>query len=296
MKSFKPMLAATLCESDLDNLTFPLIIQPKLDGIRCCLLNGKAVSRKLKPIPNKYVRHILENFISIYPSLIDGEIILRGNKTFNEIQSAIMSEDGEPDFAYIIFDWVEDWNSDYNTRWNKKRLVLRPYIDYLNSTLIYNKEELLEWEKSILDDQYEGIILRAEKSLYKFGRSTIREQALMKFKRFQDSEAIILSSNPLLINTNANQLDNLGYTEHSSHQDGLEATEQLGSWTVRDCNKESPFYNVIFNIGSGLTELQRVRFWQLKEQQKERIIKYKYQLHGSKNKPRSPIWLGFRED
>ncbi len=296
MKDFKPMLAYGLCENELDNLQYPLILQPKLDGIRCCILNGKAVSRKLKPIPNRHVREKLETFTNSLPILLDGELVLKGDKTFNEIQSAIMSEHGEPDFNYIIFDTINDWNMSYMDRILKKQLYLRSFIQYLNSTYIYDKKDLLEWEQATLEDNFEGIILRSPSGLYKFGRSTLREQILMKFKRFSDSEAIILSSNALLSNCNNLELDELGYSKRSSAQDNLVAENKLGSWTVKDCNPESRFYNQVFNVGTGFTELQRVRFWLLQNEQKEKIIKYKYQAHGSKDKPRSPVWIGFRED
>ncbi len=295
-KMFKPMLAATLSEYDLDNLIYPLILQPKLDGLRCCLVEGKAVSRKLKPIPNKYVRKTLESNLSKNIVLFDGELVLE-NKTFNEIQSAIMSENGEPDFKYVVFDLLESWNS----LGYKDRTKVFPFpflglsfIKTLNNAIIKNKEDLLEYESYILKDGYEGIILRSFNAPYKFGRSTLKEQSLMKFKRFSDSEAIITGMTCLFINNNPLEEDNLGYAKHSSALANLTPTNQLGSLTVKDCNPESPFYNVTFHIGSGFTDYQRTEFWKKKLEGK--ILKYKYQAHGSKNKPRGPIFIGFRED
>ncbi len=297
LKSFKPMLAATLSEDDLLLLKYPLIIQQKIDGIRCCIVEGKALSRKLKPIPNNFIRNKLESSLSKNVVLFDGELIIEG-KTFNEIQSAIMSEEGEPDFKYIVFDFLEKWD---NTFGYKDRISIfpfpflgLPFIEILNSHMVNNLEELLEWEKYILQDKYEGIILRDPNSFYKFGRSTIREQSLMKFKRFSDSEAVILYSNQLQVNTNEPTLDNLGYTEHSSHKANLINSNMLGSWTVKDINVNSKFYGVTFNIGSGFNLEQRKLFW--KESQIGKIVTYKFQLHGSKNKPRIPIFLGFRKD
>lgn len=295
-KDFKPMLAATLYECNLDELKFPLIIQPKLDGIRCVVVEGKALSRKLKPIPNNFVRHKLETLLRHYPALLDGEIVV-GRDKFNEIQSLIMSEEGEPQFTYMIFDQLLNWDSaGYQARIAADFYISSPYVAYVQSAIVNNPQELLEWEQYILKDGNEGIILRALDAPYKNGRSTIKEQSLIKFKRFHDSEAIILRSEPLEVNTNCQTTDNLGYAEHSDHQAGKVKVAQLGSWSVQDCNPESPFYNKIFSIGSGFTELQRVRFWNLKHLCKGKIVKYKYLLHGAKDKPRGPIWLGFRED
>src|SRR5688572_14503491 len=115
---FKPMLAATI--KDIKELTFPLLASPKLDGIRCVILNGKAVTRNLKPIPNDFIR----NFLESHPELdgLDGELMLNdppapkkieieegeGGLDFNHVQSAVMSSDGEPDFYYAVFDYHND--------------------------------------------------------------------------------------------------------------------------------------------------------------------------------------------
>jgi len=45
----KPLLAAKL--ESLDQLRYPVLATPKLDGIRCLLWQGRAMTRKLKPIP-----------------------------------------------------------------------------------------------------------------------------------------------------------------------------------------------------------------------------------------------------
>ena len=50
----KPMLSAT-CK-DSSQLVYPVLVTPKLDGIRCLVKDTGVVSRTLKPIPNKYIR------------------------------------------------------------------------------------------------------------------------------------------------------------------------------------------------------------------------------------------------
>jgi len=296
-KYFKPMLAATLSEDDLPNLNYPLILQPKLDGIRCCIVEGKVLSRKLKPIPNKYIRNSLEYlFKSI--ALIDGELSIRG-ATFNEIQSSVMSKEGQPKFTYKVFDCLFEWNSIPYEERIKNIFYAVPHtniVEFLNHIEVSSLESLLEYEKYILKDGYEGIILRSLDAPYKFGRSTIKEQSLMKLKRFQDSEAIILSCNALLVNANPLEQDELGYAKHSSAQANLIPENKLGSFVVRDCNKDSPFYQIMFVLGSGFDNEQRIEFWKNKDKLIGKIVRYKYQLLGSKNKPRIPIFLNFRLD
>ena len=51
---FKPMLAATV--ADRSKLRFPYLASPKLDGIRCLVLNGEVLSRSFKPIRNRFIQ------------------------------------------------------------------------------------------------------------------------------------------------------------------------------------------------------------------------------------------------
>jgi len=41
---------------DLDTLPYPVYVTPKLDGIRVLFKDGVALSRTLKPIPNKSIQ------------------------------------------------------------------------------------------------------------------------------------------------------------------------------------------------------------------------------------------------
>lgn len=297
--NLRPMLAQKIEENNLDFLHYPIYLQIKLDGIRCLVLEGKAVSRTLKAIPNKYVKSRLEDIFKMAPFLIDGELILRNKiSTFNEIQSAIMSEEGCPDFLYVIFDClIRDIFTSYEERLKNIDTVIpinNFRIEKLGFIKCYNKGEILMYEKKFLYEGHEGIILRSPAGHYKFGRSTLKEEYLLKMKRFEDSEAEILDSFALERNSNEAELDERGYTKRSSKQDGLEIEETLGSWKVKDCNEESPFFGEVFHIGSGFTQQQRDEYWRNRKNGK--IIKYKYQAFGSKNLPRTPIFLGFSYD
>ena len=75
---------------------------PKLDGIRCLKLGGKALTRSFKPISNRFAREWIEANL---PDGVDGELMLRGG-TFSETTSAIGRRDGQPDFVFHIFDYV----------------------------------------------------------------------------------------------------------------------------------------------------------------------------------------------
>ena len=95
---FKPMLAAKL--EDPSRLKFPVLVTPKIDGIRCVITDEGPRTRSLKEIPNRHIMHQL----STLPKWLDGELTV-GDKFF-DCTSGIMSEDGRPDFKFWIFDTV----------------------------------------------------------------------------------------------------------------------------------------------------------------------------------------------
>ena len=69
MSTFKPLLAYTV--KNPDALRFPVLVSPKLDGIRCVIHNDQPVSRTLKPIPNRFI----QSELGFYPPF-DGELMV----------------------------------------------------------------------------------------------------------------------------------------------------------------------------------------------------------------------------
>src|SRR5690606_7804434 len=100
--SFSPMLACSNIPRP-EQIKFPVYASFKLDGIRCAIVNGHPLSRTLKPIPNRFIRHTLN-----MPCLrgLDGELMIKGD--FNAVQSAVMSHSGKPEFVYYVFDDFSD--------------------------------------------------------------------------------------------------------------------------------------------------------------------------------------------
>ena len=112
---FKPMLAAS-CD-DIDQLRYPLLATQKIDGIRCLIIDGVAMSRSLKPIPNRYIQSIIGK--REYNGL-DGELVV--GSSFQQATSGIMSSDGEPDFTYHVFDLWDRAGATYYDRDEDLRL------------------------------------------------------------------------------------------------------------------------------------------------------------------------------
>ena len=283
----RPMLASRL--KHFDRLRFPLYASPKIDGVRCLVKDGVAVSRTLKPIPNRWIQSKLSNFAEFEG--FDGELIVDDPTTEGVMQrttSGVMSFEGKPNFTYFIFDL---WNS--AEPFEQRFLALHSYIPeivILNQTLCRSIYDVKRCEDRALALGYEGLILRNPQTHYKFGRSTEEEQALLKIKRFQDSEAVVLRVNALEHNGNCAEVSELGLTKRSTAKSGKVALEMLGALEVKDLET-----GIEFSIGSGFTESQRIEFWNL--ELKGRIVKYKhFAVSGVKEKPRFPTFLGFRSE
>jgi DNA ligase-1 len=283
----RPLLAATL--EDVNTLRFPVLATPKLDGIRVLKVDGKAVTRKFKPVPNTYIREMLEKYL---PDGVDGEVMTPG--TFNDIQSKVMSFDGEPQFSFHMFDYVkDDLGKPYSERVSDMHNAIKTKPTFeviaLKPVKIHSVEELLAFEKECLRQGYEGVMIRQPDSKYKCGRSTPKEQILMKLKRFLDAEAIVVGFEEKMHNENTQEKDEFGLAKRSSKKDGLVPANTLGALIVEDQKTK-----VRFGIGSGFDDAFKKEVWDNRDSYINKLVKYKYQSVGAKDAPRFPVFLGFR--
>lgn len=289
--NFKPTLAVN---AELDKIQYPVFASPKLDGIRCSIVGGKALSRTLKPIPNKHIYGQLST-----PKLngLDGELIV-GNPTsktcYTDSVSNVMAFDKTPNYTYYVFDHHEVSGSFARRfqellaslgQWNKF-----PQICLLEQNLLANEDDMLAYEAAKVEEGYEGIILRSPEAPYKFGRSTVKEGYLLKVKRFQDSEAEIIGFEEEMFNGNAAETNELGRTKRSTAAAGLSGKGTLGAFKVRDLGT-----GIEFSIGTGFTALQRGLFWQRQDEYIGKFVRYKHFPIGAKDRPRHPVFTGFRD-
>lgn len=290
-KQFRPLLAATVKSTDIHRLRLPLIGSPKLDGIRVVMHPQLGpVTRKLKPVPNRYIRERLSELT--LP--LDGEILCGEHdaEVFNRTSSAVMSEDGEPDFTYWVFDLYKE--GPYVERLTDLRNMtkLPDFVRVLKAVVIDTLDDLEKFENDYVARGFEGIMLRSPAGKYKFNRSTLNEQYLMKLKRFEDADATITGFEEKTVNKNPARLDERGYSKRSTHKANQIPAGVLGSFVCTS----SEFPGLTFNVGSGFTEQQRVDFWKRREALVGYKIKFKFQRVGVKDAPRFPVFLGLRFD
>lgn len=290
--SFKPTLAVA---ADFSKIKYPVYASPKLDGIRCSIVDGKALSRTLKPIPNKYIYSQLSTFKL---TGLDGELIVGSptSKTcYTDSVSNVMAFDKVPAYTYFVFDLHT-----HSVPFRQRREVMldtlgngkwgmHPQICLLEQNLLANEDDMLAYEAAKVAEGYEGIILRSPEAPYKFGRSTVNEGYMLKVKRFEDSEAEIIGFEEEMFNGNDAETNELGRTKRSTAKAGLSGKGTLGAFLVRDIRT-----GVEFSIGTGLTAEQRATAWRERDRLVGSLARYKYFPVGVKDKPRHPVFLGFR--
>jgi DNA ligase-1 len=290
VSTFRPMLAADISDQ-LDKLVFPVYATPKLDGVRAIIRADGVWSRSMKLIPNKFVQ-----LLAGCPDLhgLDGELIA-GSPTapdvYRRTQRACATAESDDVPTFMAFDCY-DFNADvrYRTRLEATRDKvfdsLCPTVSLVPADLVRDMAALLAMEEKYLNEGYEGLILRAAERPYKQGRSTVKEQGMLKLKRFVDSEAEIIGVEEEMHNGNAAKTSAIGTTERSSHKAGLVGTGRMGALQVRDLKS-----GVHFKVGTGFDAADRAAEWPL-----GKVIKYKSFLLGVKDRPRFPVYLGGRED
>ena len=300
MADFKPMLAA---KADYEKLIFPMICQPKYDGIRCCMdLGGKALSRTLKAIPNLHVQKRLKQLDELLPGGtlgLDGEIVSYTNgrmDLLHVVQSKVMAVHTEFDFRYHVFDDYVAKNLPYTSRhrflMQKLASVMGEMYDFVE--LVQNREVndlvgLQMLEEDLVTFGWEGMIGRKPTGFYKYGRATANEGLLLKFKRFEDDEAVVIGFEELEHNENEATIDARGLTKRSSHMENKVAGATLGALILR-------WNDVEFKVGTGFDAEQRQEIWNDQAGTLGRTVTFKYKGTGPNGKPLIAAFRSFRDD
>jgi len=285
----KPMLAAVY---EPDSARWPYLATPKIDGIRFLKVNGQAVSRTFKPIRNAHIQQSL----ALLPDGVDGELTC--GTTFQSSTSAIMSSSGQPAFKAWLFDYVDPADPQGDVVPYSRRVArlaeLCAALDtpfaktVLTPVPVANVAELEALAAKHCQDGFEGTMLRSPDGPYKAGRSTVKQNTLLKVKAFTDAEARVIGFVEKQTNANEAHEDAFGLSKRSSHKENKHAAGTLGALVVTGPD------GVSFNIGTGFTAEQRDQIWANQAAHMGQLVKYKYFEHGVKDKPRHPVFLGWR--
>jgi DNA ligase-1 len=192
---FKPMLAHDYNDYK-DKIKFPVVTQPKLDGVRCIIdIDGMRSRNGKELISAPHIHEVLKPLFEKYPDLVfDGELYAHKNDgvDFNKIISCVRKTKPTPNDIieskqYIQY-WIYDLPSHVGTFIERYKTLLE--LDLPECCIIVkteqtdNKNDILAYYSDYIADGYEGQMIRVLNSEYENKRS----KHLLKHKSFMDDE------------------------------------------------------------------------------------------------------------
>ncbi len=292
----QPMGAGKIHHEDqLQELKWPVLVSPKLDGIRCLIHPTLGpVSRSFLPIPNAHIRAMLWRYY--HTSHLDGELVTLNSdgthKLFNDIQSGVMSQSGEPKFKYYVFDCFiseDTFQVRHRIAMMKVQRDPRKLLRIVPHQVVRGFTELLDAYERFLEEGFEGICIRAMDGPYKSGRSTYRQGWLLKYKPVSSSEGLVIGFKELLRNKNPDERNIFGHAKRSSHKENMIPAGTLGALLL-----DTQWGEV--SCGSGLNDAIREEIWNDQDEYMGRKVSFTFQTQGMQELPRFPIFKGFRND
>lgn len=305
-----PLLAA---KYDAKKQRFPCLASPKIDGFRCIAREGKALTRTLKPHQNL---HLQEQFAK-YPDILegmDGELVVgkphnvitkedlclveveKVDEVFERTSGALRRHTGTPDFSFYVFDLMLP-GVPFAERYAEleKRMKDAPaWVHLVPQVTINSAEEAQRFYEQEMEKGYEGIMLRSADGMYKHGRATVNEGILNKMKERVDNEARVIGFHEEMQNNNEQVLSETGHLKRSSHAANKTGKGRLGSFIAVVVN--GPQKGETFRCGSGMTEEQRIDFWERRSELLGKFFTFEHLLCGAKTAPRHPVFKHFRPD
>jgi DNA ligase-1 len=291
---------------DESKLVFPLLAQPKIDGVRGINLTGTLTGRSLKQFGNRYTTSFFSHSAFIG---LDGELAA-GHECDPALcrmtTSALGTHEGEPFVLWWLFDYVtaETSRLPYVDRYERLHARVHELLTsdrspcraragrlrVVKSVLVHDLDALNSIDAHWLDEGYEGTIIRNPNTGYKYGRSTVREGGLLRIKRFVEEEAVVNSITEGQSNGNEAKVNALGHTERSTHQANMVPNGMVGSLECTDVKTGKPI-----TVAAGtMPHDDRIRYFKNPGLLLGQVIKYKTFPKGVKDKPRFPTFQSIR--
>ena len=278
--TFKVMLASP--NDDFRNIpTGKVMIQPKLDGVRCIAIitedghvslwtrNGNKIDG-YTDIENELADKRFHGLV------LDGEIM---GSNFDNTMQGLFALDTMKSAIYNVFDVMtvaqfneRTSNKKYSDRFNDYILLFADasfnYVKPVVGIVMESTEFILNSEK-VLDDYvklgYEGIIVKSIHALYEFKRS----KSWVKVKPLMTDEFDVVDFEP--------------------GKEGTKYEDTLGRIIVSvDGN--------FVGVGSGFTDEQRDYIWNNQEEFRWKKAEIEYQERTKDNSLRFPVFVKIRND
>lgn len=278
--NFRAMLACSTIPDIYNDIKYPVIASPKLDGIRCVIANGLAMSRTMKRIPNLFIQRTLQQ-LQLHG--LDGELMVAGD--FEDVSSVIMSETHHKqyEFYYNVFDSFHNGSDPFKIRQASAKHMVQTldncHVKLVEQVWIADADALEDYWDECVAKGYEGAIVRDPDGPYKQGRSTLNQGWMLKLKKFDDSEGLVIGFEELMHNDDTS----------TSKKENMLAGDTLGALEV--------FWNgKIFKVGSGFDSAQRREIWHNQDAYINRHITFKHQGVTKYGTPRFPTYKAFRHE
>jgi len=317
MAKFRLMKPATL--KDLESLPYPILGCIKFDGIRGTVtIDGNKLtvySNSLKPVRNKEVQLAANNLLD---AALDFEMVLTDSKgnhaPFHETTSYVMSADktlrdlpnlfkkdnGSSTFesyhlTFFIFDYWMKPDKPFAERLGEIFPLVRDYnpnnpfnVKIAEHEILKNPDQVMEFYQNALDKGLEGVILRHPQGRYKYGRSTLKEAYSIKMKGLEDMEGTIVGFTQRRVNLSPSFINERGFREKSKKLEYFNILPEIGRIIV-DC----PEFGQV-SIGTGFSRTLAKDMYENSDKYLGKTVTFTYVLSGTKDKPRSPAFKGFR--
>ena len=191
---FLPMLAASF-DKRKDKVTYPVDVQPKLDGVRCMAFwNGDHVELMSRGGKKwECSDHIVKELETVLPYgwVLDGELYIHG-ATFQEITKLVKKL--RPESKDVVFHVYDVPKGNHEVLWGDRYEDLESLVEafeecdsleVVDTHLATNEDAVYEHQSHFLEEGYEGAIVRELDGEYRFGH---RSNKLLKVKNFMDKE------------------------------------------------------------------------------------------------------------
>lgn len=267
---FIPTFEVMLCKTveSVDNLVFPIIAQPKLDGMRCVMIDGMLISRNGRTVPNTNLIKHLSNLLKETNYVFDGELYSH-ELTFNDIMSQVMNDDAElhPSIKYTVYDTMtkSEWeaqkcNTIYNDRWQRitSFVANQPNCEWIGGKVCSSVIELNDYYQECLANKYEGIMVKGRNGLY--GWKRVDQSIMGKIKPSEEYDckiidikegtgkyeknfgAFIVDNNGVSVNVGS------GYTDEERNKFWSQKADLLGQWISVKCQEVTPDGSLRFPV------------------------------------------------
>lgn len=287
----KPMLANEFNMEKEKSVSFPVFIQPKLDGVRCLIYKDNEEHITFQSRQNTIyeefehllpeLQHLMSQFTDQEGLILDGELYTHG-MPFEKITSMVRSSKGKrkniEELNYHIYDcfYSGDTNLSKNQMpYSERYQVLKgAFGRTIYSKLILVETNVANSKRDIEDfhtyytnliNPYEGVMIRTPSGAYK---QQGRSKDLQKYKKFMDEEFEVVG-----------------------HHEGTGAHAGTAIFECRSNVNREKIFGVTMQ---GTLESKRGMM--------ENVLKYygkmltvKYQEKSNEGVPRFPVGLAFRD-